>query len=160
MPEIRRKLKSKRRWNSNIKMGLQLVWCQRMNWAQLVWLMFVEKDLIAAEARDFSLHQNAHPALEPTQPLIKLEGLAVSPRGLSDRSAKLTTWPLSGADFKNEYSCVSRRRGQLVTTLFCYLEYDSGWQRLLLNPHVAKLQCLGKTIQTKLTSSSRLRLKS
>jgi len=72
-------------------MGLQLVWCQRMNWAQLVWLMFVEKDLIAAEARDFSLLQNAHPALEPTQPLIKLEGLAVSPRGLSDRSAKLTT---------------------------------------------------------------------
>ena len=31
---------------------------------------------------------------------------------------------------------------------------------MLLNPHVAKLQCLGKTIQTKLTSSSRLRLKS
>jgi len=62
-----------------------------VNWAHLVWLMFVEKDLIAVEARDFSLLQNAHPALEPTQPLIKLERMAVSPRGLSDRSVKLTT---------------------------------------------------------------------
>jgi hypothetical protein len=43
--------------------------------------MFVEKDLTAVEARDFSLLQNAHPALEPTQPLIHLEGMAVSPGG-------------------------------------------------------------------------------
>jgi hypothetical protein len=56
-----------------------------VNWAQLVWLMFVEKDLTAVEAIDFSLLQNAHPPLEPTQPLIQLEGMAVSPRGLSDR---------------------------------------------------------------------------
>jgi hypothetical protein len=53
--------------------------------------MFVEKDLIAVEARDFSLLQNGHPALEPTQPLIQLEGMAVSLRELSDRSVKLTT---------------------------------------------------------------------
>lgn len=54
--------------------------------------MFVEKDLTAAEARDFSLLQNAHRALEPTQPLIHLEGMAVSPGGgLRDRSVKLTT---------------------------------------------------------------------
>jgi hypothetical protein len=61
-----------------------------VNWAQLAWLMFVEKDLIAVEARYFSLLQNAHPALEPTQPRIQLEGMAVSSRGLSDRSVKLT----------------------------------------------------------------------
>jgi len=53
--------------------------------------MFVEKDLTAVEARNFSLLQNAQPALEPTQPLIQLEGMAVSRRGLSDRSVKLTT---------------------------------------------------------------------
>jgi len=32
-----------------------------VNWAQLVLLMFVEKDLTAVEAIDFSLLQNAQP---------------------------------------------------------------------------------------------------
>jgi hypothetical protein len=97
--------------------------------------MFVENDLFAVETRDFSLLQNAHPALEPTQPLIQLEGVGVSIRGLSDRSVKLTTG-LCLVPTLRMCSSVSCRRGQLVTTLFCYLKYDSGWQRMLLNPQM------------------------